>query len=145
DARRLLDEALAIARESDVGFHLFDRIFGTLLAAAPDPDAAARELDAAETAIRGPTETCPGCRITFTVPAAIAAARAGEVDRAQQHAAASEYLATVVMRLPAWYAALDEVRGHVALACGDRASAARDLRAAAEAFAAAGHPLDAAR
>jgi hypothetical protein len=28
-ADALLDEALAVARESDVGFHLFDRIYGT--------------------------------------------------------------------------------------------------------------------
>ncbi|HEY8340467.1 MAG TPA: hypothetical protein VIK95_11385, partial [Egibacteraceae bacterium] len=144
-ARLLLDEALAIARESDVGFHLFDRIYGALLAAAVDPDAAGRELEAAEAAIRGPAETCPGCRITFTVPAAIAAARAGDLERAREHAAASEELANVVMRLPAWYAAVDEVRGHLALAEGDRALAASSLRAAAAGFEAAGQPLDAAR
>ena len=37
-AGALLDEALAIARESDVGFHLLDRIYGTRIAAARDPD-----------------------------------------------------------------------------------------------------------
>jgi DNA-binding SARP family transcriptional activator/tetratricopeptide (TPR) repeat protein len=145
EAEPLLDEALAVARESDVGFHLFDRIHGTLLAAAPDPEAAARRLEEAEASIRGPAETCPGCRITFTVPAAIAAARAGDLGRARAHAAASERLAAAVMRLPAWDAAVDEVRGHVALAGGDRDGAARTFRAAAAGFAAAGHPLDAAR
>ena len=33
----LLDEALAVARESDVGFHLLDRIYGTRITAAARP------------------------------------------------------------------------------------------------------------
>ena len=37
EAVALLDEALAIARESDVGFHLFDRIYGTRIIAATEP------------------------------------------------------------------------------------------------------------
>ena len=85
-AGRLLDEALAVARESDIGFHLLDRIYGTKITAAADPAAALAALDEAEAAVRGPLETCPGCRITLTVPAAIAAARAGDLDRARRHA-----------------------------------------------------------
>ena len=58
---------------------------------------------------------------------------------------AVEYLATVVMRLPAWYAAFDEVKGHRAQAGGD-ADAARDhFRTAAAGFGASGQPLDEAR
>jgi hypothetical protein len=56
-----------------------------------------------------------------------------------------EYLANVVMRLPAWYAAHDEARAHVALARGDRAFAADRFARAAQTFRAAGQPLDAAR
>ena len=76
-----LDDALALARESDIGFHLLDRIYGTLITAAPDPVSALAALDEAEVGVRGPLETCPGCRITLTVPAAIAAARVGDLDR----------------------------------------------------------------
>jgi predicted negative regulator of RcsB-dependent stress response len=49
------------------------------------------------------------------------------------------------MRLPAWYAALDEARGHVAQAKGDHRAAHQRFAAAANRFAAAGHPLDQAR
>lgn len=145
EAIALLDEALAIARESDVGFHLFDRIYGTRIAIAADPDAALAAVEEAETAVRGPIETCPGCRITLAVPAAIAAARAGDLERADRWEQLSEYLATVVMRLPAWDAALAEVNGHRAHAGGDTAAAIKAFEAAASGFGAAGQPLDAAR
>ena len=141
----LLDEALAVARESDVGFHLLDRIYGTRITAAADPESALAALEEAEEAVRGPVETCPGCRITLAVPAAIAAARAGDLERLDHWEEAAEFLATVVMRLPAWNAALLEVRAHRARATGD-SDTARDLfRAAANGFAAAGQPLDEAR
>jgi tetratricopeptide (TPR) repeat protein len=101
EAGALLDDALAVARDSDVGFHLLDRIYGTRITAAADPDAGLAALEEAEAAVRGPLETCPGCRITFAVPAAIAAARGGDLDRTVQYEQAAEMLATVVMRLPA--------------------------------------------
>ena len=145
DAVALLDEALAVARESDVGFHLLDRIYGTRVAAAPDPATALATLEEAEAAVRGPVETCPGCRITLAVPAAIAAARAGDPERVAQWEQAAEFLATVVMRLPAWYAALDEVRGHRAQARGDAVAASDHFRTAAAGFGASGQPLDEAR
>ena len=145
EALALLDEALAVARESDVGFHLLDRIYGTRIAAAADPESALAELEEAEAAVRGPIETCPGCRITLAVPAAIAAARGGDLERAASWERMSEYLADVVMRLPAWDAALEEVRGHRAQAAGDDDDASERFRAAAAGFAAAGQPLDQAR
>jgi len=145
EAGALLDEALAVARESDVGFHLLDRIYGTRVAAAPAPESALAALEEAEGAVRGPVETCPGCRITLAVPAAIAAARAGDLERADHWERAAEFLATVVMRLPAWYAALDEVKGHRAHAGGDAEAACDHFRTAAAGFAASGQPLDAAR
>ncbi len=144
-ARSLLEESLAVARESEVGFHLFDRIYGTRILAAPDPTAGLAAVDEAEAAVRGPIESCPGCRITLAVPAAIAAARAGDVPRARHWAGTATYLADVVMRLPAWSAALEEVRGHLALATGDPPAAGRHFRAAADGFAAAGQPADQAR
>jgi hypothetical protein len=46
------------------------------------------------------------------------------------------------MRLPAWDAALAEVKGHRAQADRDTATAISCFRAAAEGFRAAGQPLD---
>ena len=58
---------------------------------------------------------------------------------------AREMLASVVMRLPGWDAAIEEVRGHLALADGDARPAAARFRAAADGFRRAGQPLDEAR
>lgn len=146
DARALLDQALDVARQTDVGFHLLDRIYGTYLQLADSPAAALRALEEARVAVHGPLETCPGCRITLTVPAAIAAARAGRLDLAQDYASQTSYLANVVMRLPAWHAAYDEVRGHIGLAGGEDAVTVHSkFSAAAARFRTAGHPIDAAR
>ncbi|WP_168109546.1 ATP-binding protein [Ramlibacter lithotrophicus] len=144
-ARGLLDEALDVARQSGVGFHLLDRIYGTRIALARDPDAALCVVEEAAAAVRGPLETCPGCRITFAIPATIAAARAHELDLAAEHERASDYLANVVMKLPAWYAALHEARAHLALAGGDRAAASQRFTAAAQGFRGCGQTLDEAR
>lgn len=146
EAADLLDEALDLARQTDIGFHLFDRIYGTRLRLAPDPEAGLAALEDAQQSVRGLLETCPGCRITFAVPAAIAAARGGHLELAERYGESCEYLANVVMRLPAWHAALEEVRGHMARARGqDPAVAARHFAAAAQGFRAAGHRLDARR
>jgi DNA-binding SARP family transcriptional activator/tetratricopeptide (TPR) repeat protein len=142
DAASLIDEALDLARESDVGFHLLDRIYGTRIALATECGRGLPAVEEGEEAVRGPLETCPGCRITFAVPAAIASARAGDLERAAEYEKSVEWLANVVMRLPAWYAALEEVRGHIALAAGDPRGSAARFAAAAEGFAEAGHPLD---
>ncbi len=144
-ARGLLDEALDVARQSSIGFHLLDRIYGTRIAMATDTDAALGALEEAEAAVRGPLETCPGCRITFAIPATIAAAKAHQMDLAAGHERASDFLANTVMRLPAWYAALHEARAHVALAAGRRVAAREGFAAAALGFRACGQPLDEAR
>jgi tetratricopeptide (TPR) repeat protein len=144
-ARSLLDDALDVARQSDVGFHLLDRIYGTRIAMTHDPYAALSVLEEAEAAVRGPLETCPGCRITFAIPATIAAARARQTDLATTHLRQSEYLANVVMKLPAWHAALHEARAHVALASGEAESARSGFIHAARGFLGAGHVLDEAR
>ncbi|MEO8655921.1 MAG: hypothetical protein ABI409_17480 [Ramlibacter sp.] len=146
EAKALLDEALDVARQSEVGFHLLDRIYGARMTLCADPESGLHALEDARAAVHGPLETCPGCRITFAVPAAIAAARAGALDLAADYETSSEYLANVVMRLPAWYAALEEVRAHMARARGDSEPvAAARFSAAANRFRAAGQPLDAAR
>jgi len=138
----LLDDALVAARDSGLGFHLFDRIYGARITVAADPAAALAAVEEAEASVQGALETCPGCRITLAVPAALAAADAGDLERALRYEAVAEGLTTLLMRLPGWYAALDEVRGHRALAEGDVQSARRHLHAAAERFSAVGQPLD---
>lgn len=147
EARALIDDALDLARQTDIGFHLLDRIYGTRIQLqAHDPMAALHVLEDASESVRGPLETCPGCRITFAVPAAIAAARAGEVELARSHEAQCAYLANVVMRLPAWHAAHQEVQGHLLLAQGaPRDDALARFAAAAAGFRQAGQPLDAER
>jgi DNA-binding SARP family transcriptional activator/Flp pilus assembly protein protease CpaA len=146
EAAQILDEALELARVTDIGFHLLDRIYGTRVTlAGNDPEAALAAVDEAESAVQGQLETCPGCRITFAVPAAIACANAGALDRAVRYEEASAWLAHVVMRLPAWDAAHEEVRGHVRRAAGDGPGAREQFVVAASGFAAAGHPLDAER
>ncbi len=147
EARMLIDDALDVARQTDIGFHLLDRIYGTRINLHhDDPAAALHVMEDASESVRGPLETCPGCRITFAVPAAIAAARAGEVALAEQHETQCAYLANVVMRLPAWYAAHEEVRGHIATARTPRDKEATTLfAAAARRFRQAGQPLDADR
>lgn len=143
EAHERLDHALDLARQTDVGFHLLDRIYGTRIALADLEGHGRGALDDAIDAVRGPLETCPGCRITFSVPAAIAAARSGDLERAEGFEGQSAYLAKVVMRLPAWHAAHAEVQGHVALARG--LGAREHFELAARQFRAAGHPLDADR
>lgn len=146
EARALIDEALDVARQTDIGFHLLDRIYGTRITLyAHDPDAALHVMEDASVSVRGPLETCPGCRITFVVPAAIAAARAGELALAEQHEQQCAYLADVVMRLPAWHAAYDEVRGHISAARGHADDARAHFGTAAMRFREAGHPVDAER
>jgi len=147
EARALLDEALDLARSTDIGFHLLDRIYGTRIQLhAGDPQAALQAALDAAASVRGPLETCPGCRITFAVPAAIAAARAGDLALAGQHEAQCAYLADVVMRLPAWYAAHREVRAHLAAAgAASPAQVASQFAAAARGFREAGQPIDALR
>jgi DNA-binding SARP family transcriptional activator len=144
-AHRLLDESLAVARESDVGFHLFDRIYGTRIALTADPAASLDAVDEAEELVRGPLETCPGCRITLAVPAAIALAKAGQLDRLEAYEASCQWLAEVVMQLPAWYAALDEVRGHRHAAQGNMAASRAHFSEAVRGFGEAGQPHDVVR
>ena len=142
DAGALLSEALAAARDSNLPHHLLDRIYGTMIAAAADPPSALAGVEEAESAFHGPAETCPACKIGLVVPAAIATARAGDLDRAARYAETAELLANVVLLQPAWYAAVDEVKGHLARAAGD-AEAARDhFRKAATGFRDSGQPLD---
>ena len=144
-ATPFLADALLMARESEVGHHTLDRIYGTMVSAAADPSEGLRLVHEAEAAIRGPAETCPTCRIAFIVPAAIAAAQAGDAERAQRYAQHCRTAIEVIALPPAWSAAVEEVRGWVARADARRDDAREHFRIAADGFRAWGQPLDARR
>jgi tetratricopeptide (TPR) repeat protein len=144
-ARPFLAEALLLARESEVGHHTLDRVYGAMVEAAPDPAAGLALVAEAEAAIVGPAETCPTCRIAFIVPAAVAAARGADLERARRYAEDVERALDVVALPPAWHAAGCEVRGWLARAEGRGDDAREHFIAAADGFATWEQPLDAAR
>ena len=146
EAQAALSSALFVARGSPVGLrHLLDRIHGTAIRSARGPADALSAVDEATRAVRGPYETCPPCSINLTVPAAIACADAGDMERAARFLAVAEHIAGAFYPRGGWQAALDEVRAHVALAAGNPADAGRLLAAAVDAFDQLGQRLDADR
>jgi hypothetical protein len=140
-----LTSALLMARESEVGHHTLDRIYGAMVEAATDTGRGVAVVREAESAIQGPAETCPTCRIAFIVPATIAAARGGDVERAHRYARDCERGPEIVALPPAWHAAVEEARGWLERADGGTAEARKRFRIAAEGFRAWGQPLDARR
>ncbi|HYF25497.1 MAG TPA: AAA family ATPase [Baekduia sp.] len=144
-ARPFLADALLMARESEVGHHTLDRVYGAMVEAAADPDDAVRLIGEAETAIQGPAETCPTCRIAFIVPATAAAARAGDLERARHYEAACATALEFIALPPAWSAAVEEARGWLARAEGREDEARERFARAADGFRTWGQPLDAER
>ena len=125
-ARDLLHQALPLARWSILALHLLQRIYGTLISAAPDPMTARAEVDRAEAAL-GAQDWCQFCAVMLSVPAAIACARSGDVDHARYHLAIAERSANV-WEAAAWQGWYAEATAEVALAEGDQAMATRPLR-----------------
>jgi hypothetical protein len=80
----------------------------------------------------------------LAVPAVIACADVGDVDRARHHLQVAEQSAPL-WEGTSWQAALLEARAHLADAEGDTTAASGLLVDAAALFEAAGQPLDAAR
>jgi DNA-binding SARP family transcriptional activator len=125
--------------------HLLPRIHGALIRTGRSSDEMMAEVERAEIVIVGPQERCSGCSITLSVPAAIASARAGAIERARRHLAEAEPIARMYWPGGGWHAALDEIRGEIALAEGEKSFSVERFRAAARTFAAVGQTLDAAR
>lgn len=140
-ANRLLRRALPLARYSILAPHLLQRIYGTMLAAAPEDALAV--VDAAEATL-ALTDYCEFCTIMFDVPAAIACAQAGDIARARRYLTAAER-STALWEGTAWQAATLEARSHLAAAEDDPGEATRLRQRAAELFEDAAQPLDAAR
>lgn len=142
-ANRLLQRALPLARWSQLSMHLLQRLYGTMVRAADDPQAARAVVDAAEATFGG-SDFCTFCTVMFAVPAAIACADAGDLAEARQHLHRAEISASMWAGT-AWAAATIEVRAHIARAEGDAGRAGQLLAEAADLFDTWAQPLDAAR
>jgi DNA-binding winged helix-turn-helix (wHTH) protein/tetratricopeptide (TPR) repeat protein len=143
DARSLLREALALARWSPMSQHLLQRIYGTLIAAAPDRQAALAIVGEAVEVLDEPG-SCEICQVAVEVPATIACAEAGRLDEARQHLQRARWSAGF-WEGTAWPGAVNEAEAAIALAEGRPADAEALLGRATVLFEQAGQPLDAAR
>ena len=143
EANRLLAQALPRARWSNLASHLIQRIYGTMITAAPDSERARAVVDRAEATVSA-ADFCGFCNIMLAVPAAIACADAGDLDAAHRHLADAERSAAL-WEGTAWQAATLEARAHVRRGEGDEVAYRRLIAEAATVFTAAGQPLDAAR
>jgi tetratricopeptide (TPR) repeat protein len=142
-AERLLRRALPLARWSPLARHLLQRIYGTLISAAPDADAALAVVDEAVERLDEPF-ACTLCQVMIAVPASIACIEGGRLDEARSWLAQAQSSAAT-WQGTAWQGAVAEARAHLARAEGDRAAANRLLTDAAKLFEVAGQPLDAQR
>jgi len=140
EAQRMLQQALPLARWSVVSRHLLQRIYGTMIEAAPDPVAARAVVDRAEATL-GENDACVFCDVMLAVPAAIACANVGDVEAARRYLAVAE-LSVSRWELGAWQAATREARAHVARAEGRPAEYTSLLLEAARQFAIVGHARD---
>ncbi|HTQ92512.1 MAG TPA: AAA family ATPase [Streptosporangiaceae bacterium] len=143
EARRLLERALPLARDSIVAKHLLHRVFGTMIRAAASRPEAIQAAERAESML-GWDDFCQFCSIMLAVPATIACARGGDLDAAGRHLAAAMRSAPV-WRDTAWQAGLAEAQAAVAAASGDPGAARTLLQRAAGQFQQVGQPLDAER
>jgi DNA-binding SARP family transcriptional activator/tetratricopeptide (TPR) repeat protein len=143
EARRLLQRALPLARWSSFALHLMQRVYGTMIRAAPD-EAAARAVVDQATAALGQEDSCTFCNVMLAVPAAEACANVGDIEDARRHLAMAEK-SGALWHGTAWQAAIAEAHAHLHRAEGDDDAAGNRLREAAALFAAAGQPLDADR
>ena len=142
-AERLARRSLGLARWSPLARHLVQRIYGTLIATAPDGDTAVAVVAEAEAAVDDNTR-CEYCDIMLTVPATIALAEAGHLDDAGRQLALARRSAQL-WQGTAWQGAVAEAESAVARAEGRPDEADVLLAKAAGLFDQAGQPLDAAR
>jgi tetratricopeptide (TPR) repeat protein len=138
-ARAQLEEALELAHISPIATHLVYLVCGVLLQVPEDSAEALALIDRVET-LFDPRWACPFCPTGYHVAAAMACARAGELERARAFLERAEFGAS---RWPGgpWPAAVAEARSAVLLAESDRRGAADALRRAAEGYAANGQRL----
>ncbi len=143
ETEQLLRRALPRARWSMMALHLVQRIFGTMIRAAPEPLAARAVVDQARDTISR-EDSCGFCDIMFAVPAAIACADVGDIAEARRYLRVAER-SSMLWEGTSWQGAILEVRAHLARAEAAPAHAVGLLEAAAGLFEQAGQPLDAER
>ncbi|MGY1617970.1 AAA family ATPase [Geodermatophilus sp. SYSU D00691] len=141
----LLHRAVPLARWSIIGQCLLPRIYGTMIDAAGDAEAAVAVVDRAEATL-GPNsdDQCGFCAIMLAAPAARARAAVGDLPGARRWLAVAEASGSH-WEGTAWEAALIEVRGALAAAELRPVEASRLLTSAAALFDSTGQPFDAAR
>lgn len=142
-ATRLLREAVPIGRWSPVAQHILQRIYGTLIAAAPDTASALAVVDEAAEVLDG-VSACEVCQVMIEIPATVACAAAGRVDEARAHLERAERSAAF-WEGTAWPGAVAEATAAIARAEGRDEQADGLLADGADLFERAGQPLDAAR
>jgi DNA-binding SARP family transcriptional activator len=142
-ASRLIDQAIAISQTSPLVVHLMVRAYAARMLSAKAPDQALGVLNDAERALRGAT-ACQPCSIGYHVTAAITRARNGDLAKGGQHLDKAERIAGMWQGGP-WQAAVWEARGVLRVAEGDHVQGRALFNEAANLFANAGRPLDAAR
>ena len=142
-AERLLRRALPLARWSPLARHLLQRIYGTLIAAAPDAAAALAVVDEAAGTLDEPF-ACVFCQVMIAVPASIACVEGGRPEEARAWLAQAQRSAAA-WQGTAWQGAVAEAEAYLMRAEGDDAEADRLLAGAVELFTIAGQPLDAQR
>ena len=142
-ASRLLDKAIAISSTTPLVVHLTVRAYAARMLAAKATDQALAALHEAERALIG-TAACQPCSIGYHITAAITQARSADLANARKQLDKAERIAGM-WQGGAWQAAVWEARGIIRVAEGDRAQGHALLNEAANLFATAGRPLDAAR
>jgi len=118
-------------------------VFGTMIAAAGDAEAARTVVHRAEATI-GFADQCAFCSVMLAVPAAMACADVGDIQDAERHLQVAEKSAAM-WEGTSWQAALLEARAHLSFAQGREQDSERLLTEAAELFEESSQPLDAAR
>jgi DNA-binding SARP family transcriptional activator len=143
EANRLLGRARTLAQRSDLAAHLIVRVFGTMIQAAADPKKAMTVVRLAEREL-SQMHSCEPCSMGFLTSAAMASARAGELDRARSFIAEAERIVGM-WQGGLWTGTVWEARGVLRQAEGQDEQARAMFREAAEAFERAGNRSDAAR
>jgi tetratricopeptide (TPR) repeat protein len=138
-ARAQLEEATELAHASSLSQHLLFLAHGALVRSSRDPHEALACVDRAE-AILDPSPPCRFCPVEFFTAAAIACARAGEVERARGYVERAQAAVSGWSTAPR-AASLAEARAEVLLAEGRIEDAEVAFLRAAERYAAIGHRL----
>jgi DNA-binding SARP family transcriptional activator len=143
EAGRMLERGLRLAGSSALAPHLVVRMHGGLVESAKDNATAIEHVEAADVDLAG-RDVCPPCSMGFRIAASTSLARAGRTDQARRRLGEAERLAGMWPSGP-WHAAVWEARAVLKDAEGELDQAAAFFKEAAERFAEADRPREAAR